>query len=604
MLTYQDLLEKHLDRIEKPGRYVGTELNSVHRQEKPKVHVALAFPDIYEVGMSHLGLKILYHIANENPNYWAERVFAPWPDMENLLVEKGLDLMTLESSTPLKDLDLVGFTLQYELSYTNILRMLRLASIPRFAKDRKNGPLVIAGGPCAFNPEPIAPFFDAIVIGDGEEVFLEILKILENETSREKRLKKIALLDGVYLPSEYSFTYNNEGTIKSINPQKKIKKAIVADLDKAYYPTSPIVPYLQTVHDRVNVEVFRGCLRGCRFCQAGMIYRPTRERSKEEITRLILESLNRTGYEEVSLTSLSTADYSGLSCLIPDLMQVLEPEKISLSLPSLRIDSFSVDLAKEIEKVKKTGLTFAPEAGTQRMRDVINKNVTEEDLLKTAEAAFQNGWHHIKLYFMIGLPGETDEDVLGIVELAKKVLEIGRRFTRRATVTVSTSSFVPKSHTPFQWCAQDHRDELKRKQFLIKDSLKGRGLKYSWHDPEISYLEGVISRGDRRLAEVIAYAEEHGARFDTWQEYFKPLVWSEAFKACGIDPDFYALRKRDKDEILPWDYLDSGVNKSFLWQEYEAALEGKTTADCRDVGCIGCGVCSSLDVAVNLRGDK
>jgi len=604
LLTYQDLLEKHLDRIEKPARYLGTELHSVQRTTKPKVHVALAFPDVYEVGMSHLGIKILYHIANKNPNYWAERVFAPWPDMEAILNEEKIPLMTLESSTPLGKLDLVGFTLQYELSYTNILRMLRLASISIRSKDRKSGPLVIAGGPCAFNPEPLAPFFDAFVLGDGEEVFLQILEILEKEPEREKRLQAIAKLPGVYVPSDYEIEYKQDGTIAKITPDKKVKKAIIKDLDEADYPTSPIVPFLQTIHDRVNVEVFRGCLRGCRFCQAGMLYRPTRERSKEEIKRLVLETLKNTGYEEVSLTSLSTADYSALACLVPELMEVLEPEKISLSLPSLRIDSFSVELAREIEKVKKTGLTFAPEAGSQRLRNVINKNVTEEDLLKTAEAAFQNGWTHIKLYFMIGLPTETDEDVLAIAELGKKVRELGRRYTKRVTVTVSTSSFVPKGHTPFQWCGQNQREELRRKQFLLKDNLKGPGLNYSWHNPEISYLEAVIARGDRRVAEAILYAEEHGAHFDTWNEYFKPELWAEAFKACGIDPDFYALRERPQDEIFPWDHIDSGVKKSFLYHEWQKALAEQTTQDCREVGCTGCGVCPSFATEISLKGGE
>lgn len=603
LLTYQDLLENHLSRIEKPGRYLGTELNSVHK-DNPLVHVALAFPDVYEVGMSHFGLKILYHIANKYPEFYAERVFAPWPDMEKVMLEEKVELLTLESSTPLKKLDLVGFTLQYELSYTNILHMLRLAGIEIWAKGRSEGPLIIAGGPCAFNPEPLAPFFDAIVLGDGEEVFLQILKILAQEKNRAKRLALMGKLDGVYLPDQYMISYHADGTISGISPDKKIKKAVVADLDQADYPEKPVVPFIQTVHDRVNVEVFRGCLRGCRFCQAGMIYRPTRERTDTEIKRLILETLKNTGYEEVSLTSLSTADYTKLACLVPDLMTVLEPKKVSLSLPSLRIDSFSVDLAKEIEKVKKTGLTFAPEAGSQRMRDLINKNVTEEDLLKTAEAAFANGWTHIKLYFMIGLPTETDADVLAIAELAKKVREVGRRYTKKVTVTVSTSSLVPKSHTPFQWVGQNDREELKRKQFLIKDALKGPGLQFNWHNPESSYLEAVLARGDRRLAPVLAHAEENGAYFDSWHEYFKPEIWAEAFAACNIDPDFYALRERTITEILPWDHLDSGVKKSFLWQEWQKALSEKTSGDCREIGCSGCGVCPDLNVKTILRGER
>jgi radical SAM family uncharacterized protein len=607
VLTYQTLCAKHLDRIEKPGRYLGTELNSVHKGDqldRLSARICLAFPDVYEVGMSHFGLKILYHLANKRSEFWAERVFAPWPDMEKVMEEEDVPLMTLESSTPLSQMDMIGFTLQYELSFTNILHMLRLSRLEIRRKDRKDtDPLVIAGGPCAFNPEPLADFFDAFVIGDGEEVFVQILEILKEEKTKAGRLEAMSKLQGVYLPDRYSVSYNPDGTISSISPDTPVAKAVVKELRLEDYPTDPVVPYIQTVHDRVNVEVFRGCVRGCRFCQAGMIYRPTRERSKADVKELVLATLEQTGYEEVSLTSLSTADYTELGCLVPELMQVLEPERVSLSLPSLRIDSFSVDIAREIEKVKKTGLTFAPEAGSQRLRDLINKNVSEEDLLNAAEAAFKNGWTHIKLYFMIGLPTETDEDVLAIAALGRKVRELGLKYTKKAAVTVSTSSFVPKSHTPFQWVGQETKEELRRKQFLLKDSLKGPGFNFSWNDPETSYLESVIARGDRRLGEVIARAEEKGAVFDSWSDFFKPEIWQEAFAECGLDPDFYARRPRDKGEILPWDVIDSGVTKRFLWREWEKALRGETTADCREVGCTGCGVCPGLDVSIVLGGE-
>ncbi len=612
------LRDEILVTVSKPARYLGNELNSVHKEwTEETVKVALAFPDVYEVGMSHLGLKILYHLLNQEAHVLAERVYAPWPDMQEALARRGVPLFSLESSRQLKDFDIIGFTLQYELSFTTILDMLDLAELAVFSADRhEDDPLVIAGGPCAFNPEPIAPFIDLFVIGEAEEVFPKLVaeyrKLRQSKhLSKFERLRALAELPGVYVPTLYEPVYATDGSLSrwEIHDQAPfpIKKQVIKDLDTAYFPKQFIVPYLETVHDRAMLEVFRGCARGCRFCQAGMIYRPVRERSVDKLLDLAQAIVVATGYDELSLVSLSSGDYTGLTRLVEELLPKLKERGIALSLPSLRIDTFAVELAEQIQSIRKTGLTFAPEAGTARLRDVINKNVTEEDLLRTTEAAFRAGWHTVKLYFMIGLPTETDEDLEGIYLLAKKVAELGesvRRQTgagKRVTVTVSVSSFVPKAHTPFQWFAQDTREELRRKQRYLESLFKkSRGLTLKYHDVEVSFIEGVLARGDRRVAGAIFEAWHLGAKLEGWSEFFSVTRWEEAFQESGIDPFFYANRARQSTELLPWEIIDSGVSKEYLAREAAKALEGQSTADCREL-CEDCGVCPGLKVANRLR---
>lgn len=610
------LREEILETVTKPARYLGNEINAVHKNwDEAAVKVALAFPDSYEVGMSHLGLKILYHVLNNEADVLAERVYAPWPDMEEVLRERDLPLFSLESTRPLSDFDLVGFTLQYELSYPTIINMLDLAGIPLRAEDRREGdPLIIAGGPCAFNPEPIAPFFDIIVIGESEELLPTLVKEYQSlpagRSNRLALLKHLSTLPGVYVPAFYETQYNEDGTIsrweKIGQAPFPIRKVVLKDMEEVPYPTKFIVPYLEVVHDRAMVEVFRGCTRGCRFCQAGMIYRPVRERSVDKVKELALAIIDSTGYDELSLVSLSTGDYSGLRQLVDELMPELHKRGVALSLPSLRIDTFAVELAQEIQSIRKTGLTFAPEAGTQRLRDVINKNVTEEDLLRTTESAFAAGWYNVKLYFMIGLPTETEEDLAGIYHLAKKVADLGKEtakrlgMTKRVNVTASVSSFVPKAHTPFQWSAQDTRDQLKEKQRYLHELFrKEKNISLKYHEVETSFIEGVLSRGDRRVADAIEVAFRLGAKLEGWREFFAPERWQEAFRQTGIDPGFYANRARIREEILPWDIIDSGVNKDFLYQEYTRALAEEPTTDCRS-SCEDCGVCPGFKVANRL----
>lgn len=611
------LREEVLSTVSKPARYLGHEVNSVHKNwEQATVKVALAFPDIYEVGMSHLGLKILYHLLNEEPDFLAERAYAPWPDMEEVLRGRSIPLFSLESSTPLNQFDLVGFTLQYELSYPTILNMLDLAGIPLQAEERGGtDPLIIAGGPCAFNPEPLAPFFDLMVIGEAEEIFPQLLRKYQeyrqkHEPDRLGLLQHLATLPGIYVPRFYQPLYNSDGTLQSWTTKGEVafpvRKQVLRSLEGVTYPTKFIVPYLEAVHDRGTLEVFRGCVRGCRFCQAGMIYRPVRERSVTELQDLALAIIEATGYDELSLVSLSTGDYSGLADLVEALLPELQERRVALSLPSLRIDTFAVELAEKIQTIRKTGLTFAPEAGTQRLRDVINKNVTEEDLLRTVEAAFTAGWYNLKLYFMIGLPTETTEDLQGIYELAQKVADLGNLIKRQAgiskriNVTVSVSSFVPKAHTPFQWVAQNTREELQEKQRFLESLFRGaRNLSLKYHEVETSFIEGVLARGDRQIATAIQAAWQRGAKLEGWSEFFSPERWSEAFQAAGIDPAFYANRTRHFTEVLPWDVIDSGIDKAYLLEEYRQALRGQPTADCRS-GCTDCGVCPNLKVANRL----
>lgn len=595
-------LDKLLKKIQKPSRYTGGEWGSVKKDpESVDVRFAFCFPDTYEVGMSHLGMRILYHLYNSRDDVYCERVFAPLEDFEQLLKENGMPLFSLETKTPLCDFDMIGFTLQYELCYTNILNMLEMGGVAVKSCDRKDGdPIVCAGGPCAYNAEPIADFVDIFIMGEGEEVNLEIIDCFKKNRNkpREEILFALSQIEGVYVPSLYDVLYNEDGTVKSVEPKrsgvpKTVKKRIIKDMDKVFYPDNLVVPFTDIVHDRIMLEVFRGCPRGCRFCQAGMIYRPVREKSPERLYECAKSLMDNTGYEELSLTSLSTGDYSHFLDLTDTLLKAAEENRTNIALPSLRLDSFNLDLINRVQKQRKSSFTFAPEAGTQRMRDVINKNITEENLLSSVRLAFNNGWSSLKLYFMIGLPLETDEDVAGIGRLAHKVLdeyfaiEKDKR-PKNGHITLSTASFVPKPFTPFQWYPQDTEEELSRKQQIVKENVHAKQIKYNYHDSKTSRLEGVFARGDRRLCDVIYTAWKMGCKMDGWSEFFKYDTWLEAFSECGVDPDFYSARKRDFDEVLPWDHIDVGVTKEFLIREAKRAEEGKTTKNCM-IACNKCG---------------
>ncbi len=606
-------IERLLPKVTKPGRYLGTEWNSIHKDwELTPVRMAFAFPDVYEVGMSHLGTRILYHLLNSRTEFACERVFAPWIDMEREMRDQGIPLFSLESKKPIKDFDVLGFTLQYELCYTNVLNMLDLAGIPLRAKDRgPEDPWVIAGGPCAYNPEPLAPFIDFFLLGESEEQLPEVLWLIAEHkkkmSAREEFLPAAAQIAGVYVPQAYHISYKPDGRIQEIRAEhgfpKVIKKAVIKDLETAFFPERSIVPYMEIVHDRIMLEVMRGCSRGCRFCQAGMIYRPVRERSPEVLLRQVEKLIRSTGYGETSLTSLSSGDYSCIQPLLREITDKYEAERIGISLPSLRIDSFDVSLAEEVQKVRKTGLTFAPEAGSQRLRDVINKGVTEENLLEAVEAAFRAGWSNIKLYFMIGLPTEELADLDGIAALANKVIALGTKSGRRnVKLTVSTSSFVPKSHTPFQWEAQDQQSSLEFKQKYLREKLRNKRIKYRYHDVQTSFIEAVFAKGDRRLADVLEWAYKAGCRFDGWSEHFLYEVWLKGFAELGIDPGFYANQASTYDDVLPWEHLASGVAKKFLIEEHQRALQGKLTHDCRFTDCTGCGVCPDIGVQIELKG--
>lgn len=597
-----ELLQKILPTVQKPARYTGGEYNEVKKDlADVRVRVAFCFPDTYEIGMSNIGMRILYGVMNEMEGVWCERVFAPWSDMEKAMRDNAIPLWALESQSPVADFDMIAFTISYEMSYTNILNMLRLSGLPLHSSERsglKN--IVFAGGVCAFNPEPLAEFIDFFSLGEGEDITPEIVSLYDTAKAqgwtKERFLREVAKIPGVYVPSFYRAEYNNDGTLRALTPQEGIPaavtKRIVEDLDKAYYPTKMIVPSTEIVHDRANLEVFRGCIRGCRFCQAGFSCRPVRKKSPEVLYRQAVETLEDSGINEITLSSLSTSDYRGLKELTDELIPYCADHRVSLSVPSLRADNFSRELMEKLQTVRKTGLTFAPEAGTQRLRDVINKNLTEEEILTTCANAFSGGWNSVKLYFMLGLPTETDEDVLGIAELVYKVIQAWKENAtnkkRGLRVHVATAFFVPKPHTPFQWEQQITPEEYLRRCKLLKSHFYSKSIEYDYHDPALSRLEAVFARGDRRVGAVIEEALRRGARLDGWDEHFNNRAWLDAFCHCGVDMDFYTTRGYGEEELLPWDHIDVGVSKKFLLSERHKAMEGVVTPDCRQ-GCAGCG---------------
>lgn len=606
LLNLSDRIDSLMMHVQKPVRYLGGEFGSVMKNlEDIDVHYAFLFPDVYEVGMSHLGMKILYHTINRRSDAWCERIFSPWVDMEEQMRMHDVPLFSLESRTPVRDFDLLGITLQYEMSYTNILSALDLAGIPKRQAERTEGPFVICGGPCAFNPEPLADFVDLFVLGDGEQSTHDTIDAYKAWKSaglpRSEYLAMAARIPGVYVPSLYDVSYNEDGTLKAVAPKagsgapEIVYKALVNDLTAADYPDQMIVPYGEVVHNRIMLEIFRGCTRGCRFCQAGMIYRPVRERSMDKLLEIADKLVHATGYDEISLMSLSSGDYSCLPDLAREMVSRFIEKKVKISLPSMRIDSLIKDTLKETQKVRKTALTLAPEAGTQRLRDVINKGVTEEDLLRSVTDAFQEGWSAVKLYFMIGLPTETDEDIDGIADLAQKVARCYFSIPKaeRAAgfrITVSASVFVPKPMTPFEWAGQLDRETVMARQYRLKQALaKIKGVEFKYHAPDLSYIEAVFARGDRRIGEALEQAWKLGCRFDGWSDHFRYDLWMKAFEMTGVDPAFYALRERAQDECFPWDHIDAGVEKRFLASERDKALCAETTRDCRK-GCVGCGL--------------
>lgn len=594
-----------LCKVEKPARYVGGELNQVIKDPKEvDIRFAFCFPDVYEVGMSHLGTRILYHTINNREDTYCERVFAPWPDMEKEMRDNNVALYALETKDSLDKFDILGFTLQYEMSYTNILNMLDMSNITIRASERgEDEPIIMAGGPCAYNPEPLYDIVDFFELGEGEEMMNDVLDVYAKYKGKGKKkefLREISKIRGIYVPSLYDVTYNEDGTIKEFKPKyddvpKVVKKRIVRDFDKVDFPIEDmIVPYTEVVHDRIVLETSRGCTNGCRFCQAGMIYRPVREKTRETLIEQARELVKKTGYQEISLASLSICDYSDIQALIHELMEEHEKNKVGIALPSIRVDAFSVDLIKEIQKVRKTGLTFAPEAGSQRMRDVINKGLTEERILEATKSAFENGWSTIKLYFIIGLPYENIEDCAAIGELAEKMVEeyytVPKEVRKKGLkITVSTSILVPKAFTPFQWAPMERIENVNEKIKAVKGSIKSRSITYNYHEQKTSYMEAVFARGDRKLCDVLVKAFEKGCKFDGWSEYFNFDAWKEALAECNVDGDFYAYRERDYDEILPWDFIDIGVDRAYLVEENEKARRVELTQNCRK-GCTGCGI--------------
>ncbi len=596
---FEEKIEKILYKVQKPGRYIGGEKNqTLKNKEDVDIRFAFCYPDLYEVGMSNLGLKILYELINTRKDSWCERCFAPPEDMEKQLRENNIPLFALESKDPLTAFDIIGITLQFELNYTNILLMLDLAKIPFYAKDRDDSyPLIIAGGPCAVNSEPVADFFDLISVGDGEESVMQILDLYKEckakGISKKEFLKLASNIKSVYVPSLYEVEYDG-AKIKSISPEKKVDRYIISDFENCFIPQKPIVPTIQAIHDRIAIELFRGCIRGCRFCQAGMIYRPARFRSEKLLKENAVAQCGCTGYDEISLLSLSSSDYPDIEKLFDSFSEYTKPRHIGLSLPSLRIDNMPQGLLEKIGGIRKSGLTFAPEAGSQRLRDAINKNITEPDILNTCKRAFEQGYTSVKMYFMMGLPTETDEDIIAIAQLAQKIVDLyyhleTRRKGKGVEISISLATFVPKPFTPFQWEAQINGEEIARRQKLLKESLTTKKVSLKWHDPNVSRLEAIMARGDRRIAPAIVAAYENGCRFDSWDESFKPEIWNKCFEELGIDADSYAYRKRDLEEVLPWDMINAGVSKKFLQRENQKAYASETTPDCMG-NCSACGI--------------